>query len=237
MSNLQSWSNLDWVSSAKKLLEWIAIVPQEQPLLLLVRHSHRETLQNHEEMASGGLTELGKRMSFELGKRIPRKGKMHLFTSFVPRCYETAEAIAEGFTQRGGEVIDIELLPSLVSPHVIDEKVWLNLNPDGRNITDYVNMWVSGEFGEKIEPFKVYRERLMGDTVKRLVSLKENIMHVHVTHDFALMSAKRMLLERSLVPEDREPYLGGLAVTIAGSEILLNVAGETFPLEIDLRKS
>ena len=233
MSNEQSWNSLDWIFSARRILEWMATVPQEQPLMFLVRHSHRETLQNHEEMVSGGLTELGKRMSFELGKRIPRKGKMYIYTSFVPRCFETAEAIAEGFTQQGGEVIDIDPLPSLVGPQVIEREVWKNLHPDGRNVTDFVNTWVNGGFGERMEIFDKYRHRLIDDTVQKLSLTKENVMHVHVTHDLAMMSAKRILLKRPLVPEDREPYLGGLAVTISKSDTLLYVAGETLPIDLD----
>ena len=53
MSNEQSWNSLDWVYSARKILEWMATIPQDQPLMFLVRHSHRETLQNHDEMVSG----------------------------------------------------------------------------------------------------------------------------------------------------------------------------------------
>ena len=233
MTDEQTWDNQDWTHSAKQILEWMTTVPQEQPLMFLVRHSHRETLLNHDEMVSGGLTELGKRMSFELGKRIPRTGKMHIYTSFIPRCFETAEAIAEGFTQQGGEVIDIDPLPPLVGPQVIEEEVWKNLHPDGRNVTDFVNTWVDGGFGERMELFDDYQDRLIEATVKRLTSLKENIMHVHVTHDLALMSAKRILLQRPLVPNDREPYLGGLGVTVADSETILNVAGETIPIDLD----
>jgi broad specificity phosphatase PhoE len=233
MTEEQTWDNQDWVHSAKRILEWMTTLPQEQPLMFLVRHSHRETLQNHEEVVSGSLTELGKRMSFELGTRIPWKGKMFIYTSFIPRCFETAEAIGEGFTQQGGEVIDIEPLPTLVGPHVIDREVWLNLHPDGRNVTDFVNTFVDGEFGERMERFDQYRVRLIEDTVKRLNSQNENIMYVHVTHDLALMCAKRIFFKRPLVPEDREPYLGGLGVTVTGSETLLNVAGSTFPIVLE----
>lgn len=232
MINKQIWENQDWVYSAKRILEWMVSVPQTQPIMFLVRHSHRETLLNHDEMVSGGLTELGKRMSFELGKRIPRRGKMHIYTSFVPRCFETAEAIAEGFTHQGGEVIDIDPLPPLVGPQVIEEEVWKNLHPDGRNVTDFVNTWVDGGFGERMEFFGDYQDRLIEATVGRLTSVDESIMHVHVTHDLAMMSAKRILLKRPLTPDDREPYLGGLAVTFSESQAMLHVAGETFPLEI-----
>ena len=233
MNEEQTWDNQEWVHSAKRILEWMATLDKDQPLMFLVRHSHRETLQNHEEVMSAGLTGLGKKMSFELGRRIPRNGKMMIYTSFIPRCFETAEAIGEGFTQQGGEVIDIESLPTLVGPHVIENEVWLNLHPDGRNITDFVNTFADGGFGERIERFDEYRVRLIEDTVKKLTSQKENIMHVHVTHDLALMCAKRIFFKRPLVPEDREPYLGGLGVTVSGSETLLNIAGSTIPIILE----
>ena len=233
MTSENTWENQEWIYSAKKIIEWMATVPQDQPLMFLVRHSHRETLKDYDAMTYGGLTELGKNMSFELGKRIPRKGKMHIYTSFVPRAAETAESIAEGFTQQGGEVIDIDPLPSLASPQVNEVEFWMNLHPDGGNITDLVNNWVNGNYGEQIEPFDDYRNRLLGDTVKRLISQEENIMHVHTTHDFALMSAKRMLLDRPLVTQDREPYLGGLCVTVSDSEVLLYVDGKTVPITLE----
>lgn len=233
MNNDQTWDSADWTHSAKRVLEWMSTVDQEQPLMFLVRHSHRETLENHDEVISAGLTELGKKMSFELGKRIPGNRKMFLYTSFIPRCFETAEAIAEGFTQRGGEVIDIDPLPSLVGPQVIEREIWKNLHPDGRNITDFVNTWVNGGFGESMEQFDDYRVRLIDDTVKKLISEQENIMYVHVTHDLAMMSAKRILLKRPLVNEDREPYLGGLGFTFTGSEALLYITGKTIPIDFD----
>lgn len=232
MADKNKWENQEWIQSAKKILEWIATVPQSQPVMFLVRHSHRETLQNHDEMVSGGLTELGKMMAVELGKRIPREGKMHIYTSFVPRCFETAEAIAEGYTQRGGEVVDIDAVPSLVGPQVIDREVWLNLNPNGNNVTDFVNNWADGRYGKRMEPFADYQDRLMGDTIKRLLSVKESIIHVHVTHDLALMSAKRILFKRALSVGDREPYLGGLSLTFLNSNLTLFVQGKEMPLSI-----
>jgi broad specificity phosphatase PhoE len=228
-----TWENLEWVYSAKKVLDWMTTVPENQPIMFLVRHSHRETLQDHDEMVSGGLTELGKKMSFELGKRIPRKGKMHIYTSFVPRCFETAEAIGDGFSHRGGELVDIDPLPTLVGPQIIEEEVWKNLHPDGRNVTDFVNTWVDGGFGKRMEEFADYKSRLMDDTIKRLSQEQGDVVQIHVTHDLAMMSAKRILLNRKLELEDREPYLGGIAMTLIGSDATLYINGETMPLTID----
>jgi len=58
-------------------------------------------------------------------------------------------------------------------------------------------------------------------------------MHVHVTHDLSLMAAKRMLFERPLVWQDREPFLGGLGMTLKENNPILFVDGEE--IEIDKR--
>jgi hypothetical protein len=148
---------------------------------------------------------------------------MDIYTSFVPRCFATAEGIAEGYSENGGEVIDINPLPTLVAPNILDQTVWMELDPNGENVTEYVNRWVAGEFENRIEPFEEYRVKFMGDTIERLTNAEGPIIYVHITHDLALMGAKRMLLERALEYEDREPYLGGLGVVKndAGLELFL----------------
>jgi hypothetical protein len=95
VTGADDWNNQAWTSRAKQLIEWIAKTDKNRPLMLLVRHSHREILRNHEDMLSGALTPLGKSMSREMGRRIPTGRKAHFFFSIVPRCYETAEAFSE----------------------------------------------------------------------------------------------------------------------------------------------
>jgi broad specificity phosphatase PhoE len=170
-------------------------------------------------MGSAGLTEMGRRMSFEVGRRISSGRPMELYTSFVPRAYETAECIGEGYSEIGGEAAEVELLPTLVSPHILNPEVWLHLHPDGQNITDYVNSWVKGEFEGYIEPYEDYRTKFMNDTVGRLVASEGNVIYIYTTHDFTLMSAKRMFLDRNLDYDDREPFLGGLGLTLSDSGV------------------
>ena len=217
----KSWDNEDWTVNVRTILQWSSTIDSSKSMMLILRHSHRETLRDHEHMGSAGLTVLGKQISVEVGRRIPSGRPMDLYTSFVPRAYETAEGIAEGYSEIGGKVIDINLLPTLVSPHILNPEIWGRLHPDGKNITDYVNQWVNGEFEGYIEPFEDFRDRFMGDTVKRLADAKENIIYVLTTHDFTLMSAKRMFLGRDLIYRDREPYLGGLGLVKADSGIEL----------------
>ena len=222
----------EWTVSAKNILQWASTIDSNKSIMLILRHSHRETLRDHSQMGSAGLTELGKQMSVEVGRRIPSGRPMELFTSFVPRAYETAEGISEGYSEIGGEVIDINLLPSLVSPQILNPEIWGKLHPDGKNITEYVNQWVNGEFEGFIEPFEEFQTKLMGDTVKRLTEAKEKTIYVCTTHDFTLMSAKRMFLGRNLVHEDREPFLGGLGITPDGSDLELFIACENISISI-----
>ena len=220
---MTEWDTEEWTSGAKRLLEWISTIDSNQPVMLMVRHSHREKLHNHHDTMNAGLTNLGKKLSREMGCRIPIDRKAHIFLSVVPRCYETAEAISEGFTSRGGEVIDMDPLSTLIGPEYSDREVWQNLNSNGENVTEFVNMWANDKF-EGIESFAEFSVRLMEDTVKRLLSVKGNLMHIHVPHDLALMCTKRILLNRPLTRDDREPYLAGLGISMQNGTPTLFVA-------------
>lgn len=230
---MTEWDTEEWTYSAKQLIDWASTIDSKQPLMLMVRHSHRELLRTYEDTMGAGLTELGKRVSVEMGKKIPTTRKAHIFLSVVPRCYETAEAISEGFSEEGGEIIDMDPLPTLIGPEYSDRTVWSNLHPNGENVTEFVNKWADGEF-EGIEPFDEFKVRLIDDTVKRFLSLRDNQMHIHVTHDLALMCTKRILLDRALTRDDREPFLGGIGLNMENGVPLLFVAGSIEPLETAL---
>jgi broad specificity phosphatase PhoE len=230
---MNDWDYEEWTTSARELIDWAVAQDDNQPLMLLIRHSHRDTLMNHQEMLSEGLTEIGKRFSVEMGRRLPTSRRAHVFFSIVPRCYETAEAIAEGFSERGGEIIEMDPLPTLVRPEYTQQEVWKNLNPNGENVTEFVNRWADGEF-EGIEPFDEFKVRLMNDTLKRLLSLEEPQLHIHVTHDLSLMSAKRTFFDRALTLNDREPYLGGIGVTVIGSTPVIFSKSKSEPVRSSL---
>jgi len=234
VSKQTDWDREEWLDSAKRLIEWVNTTHADQSIMLLIRHSHREKIVHVEEIASKGLTELGKNMSLEMGLRFPTDCKVQFWFSFISRCYETAEAMAAGFAQQGGEVIDMDPLPALVGPHVIDPEVWRELQPDGKNVTDFVNRWVEGGFGDRMESFDIYKSRLVDDTVKKLISLEEPTIHIHVTHDLAMMAVKRMIFRRPLVNEDREPYLGGLGVIVDGSYALFFTGDMAHPVRLNI---
>ncbi len=218
------WDELDWLEGIRRIVDWVKTREEGESVMLLLRHSHREILRDHKEMLGGGLTELGKQTSYELGKRTPVRRRAHFFFSIVPRCYETAEWMAKGFAEAGGAVIDMDPLPPLVGPEYSEQEVWINLNPNGENVTEFVNRWAQGDFGDAIEPLEKYQARIMCETMERLASSTEAVTHVHITHDLGLMCTKRFFLGRPLEELDREPYLGGLAVSSsqAGKRLFMN---------------
>ena len=226
------------MASARALVEWIDAIDLKNPIALVVRHSHRATLADYKQMVTGGLTELGKRTSFELGSRLPTKRSGSVFTSFVPRCAETAECMRKGFTDAGGSASAIESLDTLFGPEYSEEKVWENLQPDGRNVTEFVNKWADGRLGDGIEPFDSFQSRLRTDIVSRLTASRDSAMHIHVTHDLSLMSLKRSILRRPLTRVDREPYLGGIALARTGSGVSLfaGITGQSVNLKVDPQK-
>ena len=128
-------------------------------------------------------------------------------------------------------MLDMDPLPTLIGPEYTDRSVWTNLNSNGENVTEFVNRWADDEF-KGIEPFSEFRVRLMEDTVKHLLSVEDNLMQIHVTHDLAMMCTKRILFNRPLTWNDREPFLGGFGVTIEDGVPLLFVAGNVEPVNI-----
>ncbi|MGY5853577.1 MAG: histidine phosphatase family protein [Candidatus Thorarchaeota archaeon] len=227
------WNSADWLASARRLVHWVNELPQESSTMLLIRHSHRDPIVDHTAQLSTELTELGRRMSFEMGKRLPAHRPAHFFFSFVSRCYQTAEEMSKGFQEVGGTVIDLDVLPVLATPEIYDDEVWQNLQPDGKNITEYVNNWADGNFGDMIEGFETFQGRLLDDTIFRLRDTKESVMHVHITHDLALMAAKRILLERPLEFEDREGFLGCIGIAHHNDgRLVFSSSDEEITLEI-----
>lgn len=224
---MTEWESEEWAYSAKRLIDWIKTIDSDQPIMLMLRHSHREVMHTHAAVMEQGLTNLGRRMSFELGKRLPAERNVHLFHSFILRCYETAEEISKGFTSVGGEVLEIEPERTLMGPNTLDPEIWKELWPDGENVTDFVNRWASGEFHNRLEPFNEFGEELIEKTVKRLLASEDNAMQVHVTHDLSQMCTLRILFDRALVGKDREPFLGGVGITIEDKNPILFAKGKT----------
>ncbi len=229
MTGESAWDYIEWLADARSLVGWTSQKPQDERCMIFLRHSHREMILDHSSQFSTGLTEIGKQMAYEMGRRLPAGRPIRTFFSFVPRCHETAQQLTEGIRDSGGEVVEFESIAILVMPEFSDEAVWEHLQPDGKNVAEFVNRWAEGEFGEMIESWSEYEARLMETTLQRLKKDRGPVVHIYVTHDLAVMAMKRILLKRTLDNEDRESFLGGICVCIEekGDMLLYNSGHET----------
>jgi len=221
------WNELEWLASARELIHWSNTISVEEPLMLVVRHSHREIIASYDDMIGRGLTPLGHAMAKEFGRRLPPRKNVRIFHSYVPRCQETAEDIGEGIHDRGGQVDLIEASDLLVGPRVADPQLWRKLGKDGIWVLQFVNDWSRGVFTEKqIEPIEEFRRRVVREVIGKLRTAPANSTHLHVTHDLFLVAA-RSLLQTTSPMRDRPSYLGGFGVVLKPDRLLVFDAGRS----------
>jgi len=229
----EKWLRQEWLSDARGLTSWANYQPLAHPILLAVRHSHREPVKTLDEMVDRRITELGHEMGKEFGRRLPIGRRVIIRHSRIRRCRETAEDLADGIHEMGGKIRQLEELGILVGPRVHDAEIWSNVGVDGIEVAKFVNDYADGRFDEsRIESFEIYRERLIEGTIGALNTAQPGDLYVYVTHDAFLLMAKRAYLGRAVVDADRPPYLGGWSLSRTPEGICLFEGGVT--IDIDL---
>ena len=179
MDTTSEWDSEEWLDSAKGTVKWANNTSRNSRVMLLVRHSHREPITDHMAQLSTELTPLGCRMSEEMGRRLPFDRRINLFFSFVSRCVQTAQEIGKGLSERGATIEDMDALAVLATPEVKEDKFWDGLQPDGKNITEFVNNWADGVYEGLVEPFEDYEERFLRDVIERISAAPAGAMHIH----------------------------------------------------------
>ena len=229
----ENWHRQKWLSDARRLIIWVNSRPLAHPILLAVRHSHREPVKTLDEMVDRRITELGHEMSKEFGRRLPIGRRVIIRHSRIQRCRETAEDLADGIREMGGKIRQLEELGILIGPRVQDAEIWNNVGVDGIEVAKFVNDYADGRFDEnRIERFEIYRERLIEGTFGTLNAAQPGDLYVYVTHDAFLLMAKRAYVGRAVVDADRPPYLGGWSLSREAEGIRLFEGGVT--IDIDL---
>jgi len=211
----QEWNSQDWLNGAKELIRWSHSLAGDDSFMLVVRHSHREIIASYDDMVGRGLTGLGHRMAREFGRRLPLRKDTRIFHSYVPRCTETAEDIAEGIRDAGGIVDFVEASDLLVGPRVIDPQLWQKIGRDGIRVLGFVEEWHSGMYTEQqMESYDKFQTRVVREMIRKLRSAPEGSMHLHVTHDLFLAAAKRAMQTTYASVSDRPSYLAGFGVIV-----------------------
>jgi hypothetical protein len=123
MSDVAEWESLDWLSEARWLLTWASQVDVQTPVMMVIRHSHRNVADNAQDLRTHGLTPLGHRMALKFGEKLPPSRDVRIFYSPRLRCVQTACDIAEGYHAIGGSAELISDIRVLLGPYGIGEKI------------------------------------------------------------------------------------------------------------------
>lgn len=220
-SNLDEWDTQDWLVDARNLTAWSNSIAEKGPLMLLVRHSHRVAIRSLNEMSQTGITSLGEAMAGEFGRRLPTSRSVRIFHSPIPRCKQTAEEIAEGIRQNGGNVQSVKPLFLLLGPIVTDTQLWEKVGDDGVGVASFVTSWGRGELGDGIEPFEEFTNRVTNGTVDILRASEPGLMHILVTHDLFLMGARKTFMKEEARDDQRPPYLGGFGLSLIKNQVFV----------------
>lgn len=183
------WSNSDWTREIRLLIEGIKDFSEDSNLLMFLRHSHRDSITNVEEMTSLGLTEKGKEIAELVGRNLPLNRTIRLYHSAIPRCQETAKYIIKGFREIGGKG---RLMGSLKHLYQVDGEVEYIVEQIFNNLDEQlINRWAAGHFPpDKFQPLHLYSQetaKLVFDKNKRAPN---NNIDIFVTHDLQIMALR-----------------------------------------------
>ena len=213
------WENEVWTKQARQLVRGLRDFPKESKIILIVRHSYRDSSDDMWEVAKFKLTKLGHEMAIKFGSQLPTKKTIRIYFSAIERCKETAEDVLQGFQTASGYG---QLMYSL------KELFNFDMNPDMffKQITvyqfeEFLYRWAAGLYSpEIITPFEVFCQQAAKIIWNSNLDAPENSIDVHVSHDLITLSFR--LGWFGLSPSDFWPsFLGGFAFAINEEDILL----------------
>ncbi len=173
----------------------IAAIPAFTRLLLLLRHAERAAITDIRTHASVMLTEQGRLDALALGRLIgARFRRAAVWHSPVPRCRETAESLAAGVTESGGEASVEGPLDWLGGDFIGGEAQWVNEEIAARGPDDFLRAWFDGAYPpDRIASLDEAAAFEMKEALRRLDDSPSPVA-LAVTHDWNLM----LLRERYL---------------------------------------
>ncbi len=213
------WETEKWTSQAKNILKGLSEFPHNSKIVYILRHSHRDSIDNIYDISKLRLTEKGHETAKKFGSLLPSDKSIRLHYSVVERCKETAEDILTGYSQvsekgtiRGS----------------MDELWNIGMEPDYffNEMTKYpyarfLYRWVSGLYPPSVTThFSEFCKNAAKKIWGNLASAPDNNIDIYVTHDLVVLTFRLGwfgLLSTGYWPS----FLGGFAFTLNSKEILL----------------
>ena len=182
-------------------------------IILLMRHSAREYEPGRHDLLNP-LTEEGRMLAKDLGRKLPKSVIIRGYTSPAERCVDTAEQIMAGHKENGGQVMRNRVVEALGVFYVLDQmKMFMAMQAAG-GLVGFQRQWFSGEVPPDIlMPADLSANLIAGLAKEKLKEkLSEPRVDLMVSHDFTLYLLKHQLLGQD---SERYPdviYLDGIAI-------------------------
>ncbi|MFW9975664.1 MAG: histidine phosphatase family protein [Candidatus Thorarchaeota archaeon] len=225
------WTSIGWLGEARALLSWLHTL-DSGPVLLMVRHSERLEDIDVPTTIQAELTSSGHDLACEFGRRLPVNMKTTIFHSPHIRTRQTAERIASGLKEKGGDLLAVEKLDVLLGGRGdIGEIVTLAYEI---GFDDFYFRWKRNEIPpEIIEPIDDYLERLTQQVVDRFTRADANNLHVYVTHDMVIAASRSIYLDISVDRGLSVPFLGGFSIAKTNDRLVGFNSGDIVSISKD----
>ncbi len=232
MNSEHEWETVDWLKDARHLVDWVNSQVRNR-VMLMIRHSHRLVNRGFQASLTAELTPIGHETSAEFGRRLPTDRPVSIFYSPHIRTEQTAERIAEGLSESGGDLVLMKELGIL-----------LGANADPRKYAAFAGevdwartyqLWSKDMIPEDtIERMEAYTQRLHPYTLDKITEDSGDSLHIHVTHDMVVAACRWTYLTLKNDPGLDVPFLGGFGIVGADDAFRGFVDGKHTDLRIEI---
>ena len=181
-------------------------------IVLLMRHSAREYAPGKHDLLNP-LTDEGRDLARDMGKRLPKGLVVRGYTSPAERCVETAGLIMSGHAAAGGETLRNRVVEALGVFYVLDQMKMFKSMSHAGGIVSFMQRWFDGGIARDIIMPADLAARLVGGVAKEKLSQSSNEpqLDLLVSHDFTLYTIKDQLLKQGTNRYPDVHYLDGVA--------------------------
>ena len=217
MNSEYEWETVDWLRDARQLVDWVN-GQADNRIMLMIRHSHRLVNRGFQASLTAELTPIGHETSVEFGRRLPTDRPVSIFYSPHIRTEQTAERIAEGLSESGGDLVLMKELGILLGANADPGKYAAFAGEFGWLRT--YQLWSKDKIPEDtIERMTAYTQRLHPHTLERLAEDSRDSLHIHVTHDMVVAACRWTYLTIKSDPGLDVQFLGGFGVAVEGGAL------------------
>jgi len=203
-------------------------------IVLLMRHSAREYAPGKHDLLNP-LTDEGRDLARDMGKRLPKGLVVRGYTSPAERCVETAGLVMSGHAEAGGQILRNRVVEALGVFYVLDQmKMFKSMNNAG-GIVSFLQQWFDGGVARDIIMPAELAARLVGGVAKEKLSQSGDKpqLDILVSHDFTLYTIKDQLLKQDTNRYPNVHYLDGVAFFNRDGKTFIQSHHET-AIELDV---